>query len=567
MEKRMMLAILLSIAVLIGYQYYMTPVPPPGVQQAGTDNAKAPAPATPSAQSAPPAENAPAPPPAAVEPVATAGALAPRSRAPERTIEVRTPLYVATIDTAGGGVTSFRLDRYNDVPGPGGRPLDIIGSKSTRPMMLALYVDEDRPAFPVPMIFASDAAGTVTVKDGESRSILLTWESAGGVRMTREYVFHGGKYEFEVREQTSNGSAEPVTVRPGLDLAQRFVGELAGDSYSVHGLVTERAKGGLTRYSLKDISKGKAERGPVIWVAADAKYFTWIVKPDREWSLEQSKLLGEDGLLASVADTAATLRTGEMVRAGAKVFAGPKRSDLLDAAGKGMEGLIDYGWFAIVAKPLVFLMKASNRVTGNYGIDIILLTVLIKILFYPLTQKSMASMRKMQELGPVLNKLKEKYKGDTNRINQETMNLYKTYKINPISGCLPMFAQIPVFIALYKGLLVTIELRHAPFFLWIHDLSAPEHLWDLHLAGYTLPIRLLPLLMGVSMFVQQKLTPSSGMEATQQKMMLLMPVVFTFMFWSFPTGLVIYWLVNNLLSIGQQLLYNRQVEAAKAART
>jgi YidC/Oxa1 family membrane protein insertase len=227
--------------------------------------------------------------------------------------------------------------------------------------------------------------------------------------------------------------------------------------------------------------------------------------------------------------------------------------------------LIDFGWFAVVAKPLVFLMKASNRVTGNYGIDIILLTILIKILFYPLTQKSMSSMRKMQELGPILKTLKEKYKGDAQRLNQETMNLYKTYKINPLSGCLPMLAQIPVFIALYKGLLVTIELRHAPFFLWVNDLSAPEHLWNIAVAGYTLPIRLLPLLMGVSMFVQQKMTPSAGMEPAQQKMMLFMPIIFTFMFWSFPTGLVIYWLVNNVLAIGQQVMYNRKAEAAKAA--
>jgi YidC/Oxa1 family membrane protein insertase len=146
------------------------------------------------------------------------------------------------------------------------------------------------------------------------------------------------------------------------------------------------------------------------------------------------------------------------------------------------------------------------------------------------------------------------------------MNLYKTYKINPLSGCLPMLAQIPVFIALYKALLVTIELRHAPFFLWLNDLSAPEHLWDITVAGYTIPIRLLALLMGVSMFVQQKLSPSAGMDPAQQKVMLLMPVVFTFMFWGFPTGLVIYWLVNNILSIGQQILYNRQVEAAKAAK-
>jgi YidC/Oxa1 family membrane protein insertase len=568
MERRMMLAIFLSIAVLLGYQYFMAPPPPPAAKPAGTDNAAASAPAGPPAQSTPPspaatARTAAAPP---AQPAVEGGGLVPRSPASARTIEVKTPLFTASVATAGGGITSFLLSRYKDVPGPGGRPLDIIGSKATQPMMLSLYLDENRPPFPAPMVFRSDAPGTVAVKAGETGSILLTWESANGVRMTREYVFNGDRYDFEVRVQATNGARETVTVRPGLDLAQQFLGELAGDSYSFHGLVTDTPKGNLTRYSLKDISKGKAERGPVRWVAADAKYFTWIASPDREWTLERASLLGENGMVASVADTAATLRTGDMVRASAKVFAGPKRSDLLEANGKGMEGLIDYGWFAVVAKPLVFLMKASNRVTGNYGIDIILLTILIKILFYPLTMKSMASMRKMQELSPVLNKLKEKYKGDTQRINQETMNLYKTYKINPLSGCLPMLAQIPVFIALYKGLLVTIELRHAPFFLWINDLSAPENLWDIHLAGYTLPIRLLPLLMGVSMFVQQRMTPSAGMEATQQKVMLLMPVIFTFMFWSFPTGLVIYWLVNNILSIGQQVMYNRQAEAAKAAK-
>lgn len=566
MERRMMLAIVLSIAVLIGYQYFMAPPPPPVARTAGSDNG-APAGGAPPAASAPSPSSAPSPAPAPAAPsVGEAGGLSPRKTLAARTIEVKTPLYTAAVATAGGGITSFLLSRYNDVPGPGGRPLDIIGSKATQPMMLSLYSDANRPAFPAPMVFGSDAPGTVTVKAGESRSVLLTWESAGGVRVTREYVFNGDRYDFEVRVQATNGSREPVTVRPGLDLAQVFVGELAGDSYSFHGLVTDTPKGNLTRYNLKDVSKGKAERGAVRWVAADAKYFTWILDPDREWTLENARLLGENGMVASVADTAATLGSGETVRTGAKVFAGPKRSGLLEANGKGMEGLIDYGWFGFIARPLVFLMKASNRVTGNYGIDIILLTILIKILFYPLTQKSMASMRKMQELGPVLNKLKEKYKGDTQRINQETMNLYKTYKINPLSGCLPMLAQIPVFIALYKGLLVTIELRHAPFFLWMNDLSAPENLWDLHLGGFTLPIRLLPLLMGISMFVQQKMTPSAAMEPTQQKMMLLMPVVFTFMFWSFPTGLVVYWLVNNILGIGQQAMYNRQAEAAKAAR-
>ena len=551
MEKRMILAIAMSLAVLVGYQYFFSaPTPPPGVA-AGKDNA--------AAVPASAANGGSAPAPAAV-----AGGLAAKIAAPARTITVKTPLYSASIATEGGGVSSFLLSDYKDVPGPGGKPLDILGGNKPLQPTLSLYLDEDRPPLPSPPAFSSDAPAEIAVKAGETRSVLLTWESTAGVRVTREYVFHGDKYEFEARVQTTNGSKEPITVRPGLELGQRYEGELAGDSYSFHGIVVDSGKGGLKRYDLKAVSKGKVEKGLARWYAADAKYFTWIVLPEREWTIARAELVGETGVRVAAADTSTTLQPGETVRAGSRVFAGPKRTSLLAATGKDLPELIDYGWFAVVAKPLVFLMKESNRVTGNYGIDIILLTVLIKILFFPLTQKSMASMRKMQELGPILKTLKEKYKGDAQRLNQETMNLYKTYKINPLSGCLPMLAQIPVFIALYKGLLVTIELRHAPFFLWVNDLSAPEHLWNIAVAGYTVPIRLLPLLMGVSMFAQQKMTPSAGMEPAQQKMMLFMPVIFTFMFWSFPTGLVIYWLVNNILAIGQQIIYNRKAEAAKA---
>lgn len=554
MEKRMMLAIALSIAVLIGYQHFYSPPPPPPAGTAGKDNA--------AAGPAPAAKGVAAPAPAAV-----AGGLAAKTTAAGRTITVKTPLYSASLATGGGGVSSFLLSGYKDAPGPTGRQLDILGGKKPLQPTLSLYLDENRPPLPSPLAFSSDAPAEIAVKAGETRSVLLTWESTAGVRVSREYLFHGDKYEFVARVQMTNGSREPVAVRPGLELEQVYEGELAGDAYSFHGVVVGTGKSGLKRFDLKDISKGKIEKGPARWIAADAKYFTWILLPEREWTVTRASLAGETGVRVAAADTAATLQPGETVRAGARVFAGPKLTALLETTGKDLPDLIDFGWFAVVAKPLVFLMKASNRVTGNYGIDIILLTILIKILFYPLTQKSIVSMKKMQELGPIIKTLKEKYKGDTQRLNQETMNLYKTYKINPLSGCLPMLAQIPVFIALYKGLLVTIELRHAPFFLWINDLSAPEHLWNIAVAGYDVPIRLLPLLMGVSMFVQQKMTPSAGMEPAQQKMMLFMPLIFTFMFWSFPTGLVVYWLVNNILAIGQQMLYNRKAEAAKAATT
>ncbi|MGE5664316.1 MAG: membrane protein insertase YidC [Deltaproteobacteria bacterium] len=562
MEKRMIVAIVLSIAVLLGYQYYFMPAPPKAPQGTGQPGAGAGA-AKDNAVAAKPAPAAAAPAASGI-PAGAAGGMESRQRNPVRRIVVKTPRFAAAVSTEGGGIESFLLAAYKDVPGPAGKPLEIVGSGAARPLPLELVLDEAEPAFPSVPVYASKAPETVEVAAGEKKNVVLTWESAAGVRITREYVFSGDRYDFDVRVQLSNGSSGPVKVRPGLALSQVFEGELAGDSYSFQGVVVATGKT-IERFDMKAIGKGKAGRVPIRWAAADAKYFSQIVIPEKEWSLEKVAMAGEKGVRLAVEDAPVTLAPGGSAGIGAKAFLGPKEYNLLEATGKDLEELVDYGWFSVLAKPLVWFMGATNRVTRNYGIDIIILTILIKILFYPLTKKSLVSMRKMQELGPIMAKLKEKYKDDKNRLNQETMNLYKTYKINPLSGCLPMLLQIPVFIALYKGLLVAIELRHAPFFLWIQDLSAPEHLWDIHVLGYTLPIRLLPLLMGISMFVQQKMTPSGGMDPAQQKVMLLLPVIFTFMFWGFPTGLVIYWLVNNVLQIGQQMIYNRQMEAAKAA--
>ncbi|MCL5965789.1 MAG: membrane protein insertase YidC [Deltaproteobacteria bacterium] len=558
MEKRLILAIVLSIAVLLLYQHYFMPEPPKGpatkaatgqTPASGNDNART---ASPTAASGAPAA------------MAAPGAGAPLRQTPARTISVRTPLFTAMIDTAGGGLSSFRLARYPDVQGPGGKPLDIIGSGTTRPLPFDLSLGGSQPALPPVPVYASDAPGEVVVKPGEKKTVTLSWTSSGGIRIVRDYRFSADAYDFDVGAQVTNGTRETVRVAPGVELSQEFLGELSGDSYVFKGAVLG-TRGGLERVDLKAIAKGKVGKTPVTWAAADSKYFALIVLPGKEWTLERLAPLGEQGLQMALGEAPATLSPGESVRFGFRAFAGPKEADLLKRTGKGLENLIDYGWFSFLAKPLVWLLDESHRMTRNYGLDIIFLTVLVKILFYPLTRKSLQSMKKMQDLAPILTKLREKYKDDKARLNQETMNLYKTYKINPFSGCLPMLLQIPVFIALYKALLVTIELRQSPFFLWITDLSAPEHLWDLTVAGYVIPIRLLPLLMGISMFIQQKMTPSGGMDPAQQKMMLLMPVIFTFMFWGFPTGLVIYWLVNNLLSIGQQVIHNRQAAAAQAA--
>jgi YidC/Oxa1 family membrane protein insertase len=244
------------------------------------------------------------------------------------------------------------------------------------------------------------------------------------------------------------------------------------------------------------------------------------------------------------------------------VYVGPKDLDHLAPAGHGLQRALDLGWFSLLAEVLLRVLKVFHRFTGNYGLDIILLTVLIKVLFIPLTQKSFKSMQAMQKVQPEMKKLQERFKDDREALNREMMELYRRHKVNPLGGCLPMLLQMPVFIGLYNALFYAVELRHAPFALWINDLSAPDRLPAIPaeplatLFGFDVRIPVLTLLMGASMIVQQRMTPAMG-DPMQQRMMMLMPVVFTVMFVSFPSGLVLYWLVNNVLTIAQQAVMQR----------
>jgi YidC/Oxa1 family membrane protein insertase len=257
-------------------------------------------------------------------------------------------------------------------------------------------------------------------------------------------------------------------------------------------------------------------------------------------------------------EPASQLEPGQETSQSYLVYYGPLDQSLLEPLGHHLDRAVDFGYLDIMAKPMLAALNFLQSHVGNYGIAIIIITLLIKIIFWPLSQKSYKSMKKMQDLKPHIDKLREKYKDDKMKLQQETMQLYKTYKVNPMGGCLPMVLQIPVFIAFYKVLGSCIELRHAPFLLWINDLAAPDRLpigFDIPYVGHGLPV--LTLLMGASMFIQQKMTPTTG-DPTQAKMMLFLPVVFTFMFINFPSGLVLYWLVNNVLSIGQQYWTNQQ---------
>jgi len=239
-----------------------------------------------------------------------------------------------------------------------------------------------------------------------------------------------------------------------------------------------------------------------------------------------------------------SLQPGGAFRGNYRVYLGPKVTDPLKELGVGAEGLIDFGFFTVVAKPLLWFLKTTHTVTKNFGIDILILSILIKIIFLPLTQISMKSMKEMQKVQPEMKRLKEQFKNDKARVQQEIMLLYKRRKINPMSGCLPMLVQIPVFIALYNALQNSIEMRHAPFLFWIRDLSAKD------------PIYITPIIMGATMVLQQKMTPTAA-DPAQARIFMLMPIMFTFLFLNFPSGLVLYWMVTNILSIAHQYYMNK----------
>ncbi|MBW2284879.1 MAG: membrane protein insertase YidC, partial [Deltaproteobacteria bacterium] len=297
------------------------------------------------------------------------------------------------------------------------------------------------------------------------------------------------------------------------------------------------------------------------WVAYEHDFFISAMIPEVPARGSFTGSLLPSGLLnGAFATEPVSVGPSQTVGTDFVLYFGPRDLGILRQLGMKLERAVNFGWTDIIAKPLLYALRFFNQYLGNYGLSIILLTILIKILFWPLTHKSYKSMKEMQKLQPRMAKLREKYKGNKEQLNKELMGLYKTYKVNPMGGCLPMVIQIPVFFALFRILGNSIELRQAPFILWINDLSAPDRLFNFPFSipfmspPYGIPI--LTLLMGASMFLQQKMSPKPG-DPTQAKLMMFLPIIFTFMFINFPSGLVLYWLVNNLLSIGQQYRINK----------
>lgn len=561
-SQRALFAIILSVLILLGYQYFFVPTPPPNV-----------APVAPQISAGPsgePAAEVVLQAPQAVNVTGAGTVLSPTisdqslAVAPQgRDVTVETDLYRAVFTEAGGGLKSFRLKSYRETLEENSAQKELVFEEglSALPLFFSWGVEPARSPI---TLFAADRTD-LSITDGAG-SVTMASSLSTGVEIRRSLTFRDHDYAIEMEVEVINRTAQPLQGAPYLRLSSRpfSPGDMSSFMFTGPAVMKD---GVLEEIKVEDLVEkgGQTVAGKIGWVAYEDTYFMASVLPrtinGAPYDQVSVQLSASDGdrVSALVTSQAEILQPGGASTYHYTLYYGPKELKTLAAVGGDLDRIVNFGWWDFIAKPTLHLLKFLYGYVHNYGIAIILVTVIFKMLFWPIAQKGMKSMKTMQKLQPKMAKLREKYANDKDRLNQEMMQLYRTYKVNPVGGCLPMVLQIPVFFALYKVLLQTIELRHAPFMLWMNDLSAPDRL----AIGFDIPylggIPVLTLLMGASMFLQQRMTPSTG-DPTQAKIMMFMPVIFTFMFLNFASGLVLYWFVNNLLSILQQYLINRQVE-------
>ncbi|MFQ5330135.1 MAG: membrane protein insertase YidC [Thermodesulfobacteriota bacterium] len=467
----------------------------------------------------------------------------------EELVTVETPLYRATFSSIGGGIKSWVLKNYRTELDSESAKIDIIPHSSQHYSFATAIAREGVKT----AINFRPSAKSVTVSSGQDGTLSFVWVSPEGLRIEKRYVFSDADYMVDGKIIVSNGSGQPVNTKVTTDLAVYSPAPTKkAKGYSYHSGTVIYNDDNIERPDEDEAKEGF--KGTPQWIGLEDKYFLAALLPKGDGKIEwSSDATVEDEIRGSLTFPVSLSPAG---RANFQytAYIGPKEYNRLKAHNLHLEESIEFGMFSFLARPMLVALDFFYRYLGNYGIAIILLTVVIKVIFYPLSKHGLKSMKDMQRMQPQMAALKQRYKDDKQRMNKELMELYKRHKINPLGGCLPMILQIPVFIALYEVLYVAIELRHAPFMLWIKDLSAPDTLMVLPEALPMLggsAFGPLPLLMGASMFLQQKMTPTA-MDPAQAKMMMFMPVIFTFMFLNFPTGLVLYWLVNNILQVGQQ---------------
>ncbi len=590
-NRNFILAIVLSMVVLFGWQFFIAG---PQIEQArkqqeaaqqqaaeqqqqqqtaatGSDTAGTSTPATaPVAGSAPSAASV-------QQTVETRdAALAQSKRVPIETASV-----TGSINLTGGRVDDIRLNDYHETVDKKS-PTIILLSPSGGPD--AYFADFGwtgaAGAGPLPgpdTVWAAPAGATLT----PSTPVTLTYDNGAGLVFSRKIAIDD-KYMVTVDDSVTNKGSASVALSPYGRITR--VGEPPTSGYYIlhEGLVGVIGDKSLQEYKYKDIMKDhevtwSGKTGG--WLGITDKYWAATLIPEQTQTYTARYIGKQDGTTpvyqTDFTAGAETLAPGATIEQTTRLFAGAKRVSVLSAYGSSLgiekfDLLIDWGWFFFITKPMFILIDWLYRVFGNFGVAILLVTVMVKAAFFPLANKSYKSMSQMKKLQPQMTALREQYKDDKVKQQEALMQLYKTEKINPMAGCWPMVIQIPVFFSLYKVLFVTIEMRHAPFFGWIQDLSAPDptHIFNLFgllpydpamvpVIGHFLAIGIWPVIMGITMFVQMKLNPTPP-DPTQAMLFTWMPVLFTFMLASFPAGLVIYWAWNNTLSVTQQYIIMRR---------
>jgi len=546
MEKRLIVAIVLSFLVLVGYQLLFNK-PKPASQPAAAAAVEAPVEAE--VKPAEPAGAVPAvQPPAETKPAAeavTAGA--------EKTLHVETSLYDATWTNRGAVLTSWKLHKHKArLPKSKDEPieeLEMVNRLSAEVGRFPFSVQaEDKAVSDVLNAALFEVAETgLSLRDGEAGELRFVFSDGQGLQAEKTYKFTGGNYEVGLNIRVwKNGQDVPFMLLWGPGIGNPTPEELKQSYGSSKGLAA-LSGGKVFRLDERKYRPEASSLNFVDWAAYEENYFAalFFLPPQK----------GTAALVREMKDQTPLFFVA--VSRPDSAFIGPKEFDRLRALGRDAKKLISFGFFGAIAEILLVAMKFFHRFIPNWGVSIIILTIIIKILFFPLTYSSSKSMAKMAELQPKVKALRAKYKksktdiAQRRQMNEEMMKLYKEHGVNPAGGCLPLLIQLPVFWGVFRMLVVAVEFRHSPFVFWIKDLSVKD------------PLYITPILMGVTQYISQKITPSSA-DPTQARMMLLMPVIMTVFFMTFQSGLILYWLTTNVLQIGQQAFMNRMMSRKKS---
>ncbi len=477
-----------------------------------------------------------------------------KSNMEEKEVKVETPLYRAIFSSDGAIIKSFKLKRYHLTKDPDSPLIELVNLGENGGDFIKINFDTHSNLKTEKIMYHVKENSIYLDPESSPRELTFSSITSEGFSLHQTFRFYPDRYDIDLLIKLANNSDKQLEGNLRVQLTN-LPPKDKKSYYSFVGIAL------LLNDELEEIKPKKMQEerdisGKIDWMAYEDDYFLRAIIPeDQTEGRFKGRLLTSGILNAAFIMPSIALKSSEEVSSRFTLYFGPRDLDILKQMGKKLDQAINFGWTDIIAKPLHYALRFFNRYVHNFGVSIIILTILIKIIFWPLTHKSYKSMKEMQKLQPLMAKLREKYKDNKEQMNKELMGLYKTYKVNPMGGCLPMVIQIPVFFALFRILGNSIELRHAPFIFWINDLSAPGRLFNFPFQipfmapPYGIPV--LTLLMGASMFIQQKMTPTPG-DPTQAKIMMFLPVIFTVMFINFPSGLVLYWLTNNLLSIGQQ---------------